>query len=349
MRLPALTLSAMHAEYLSRTTTVSAVLRAPCAASAADSDNAVTMMTMHSAKGLEFPNVYVVGMEEGLFPGIRAIGDEAEMEEERRLCYVAMTRAREKLILTAAPPEGANALARLGESLPISPLTLEQQQSVGAWVLLHALTRPEGEGLRALAGLAEMDQETRPTGPAWDIRWVDGTALGEERKAEDHYTDRPEETEPDEDLSARLSWVYPHLAAANLPSKLTATQIKGRALDREAAEDTAVTTPRGQPITRPDFIAQDRGLTPAQRGTALHLAMQYLPLNMEPNPQAVGEELDRLVQNGFLTQLQREAVQPRQLAAFLNSGLGQAMAASPVCRGTYRSTAPKGCPSARRT
>ena len=56
---------------------------------------------MHSAKGLEFPNVYVVGMEEGLFPGIRAIGDEAEMEEERRLCYVAMTRAREKLVMTS--------------------------------------------------------------------------------------------------------------------------------------------------------------------------------------------------------------------------------------------------------
>ena len=62
----------------------------------------VVMMTMHAAKGLEFPVVFVVGAEEGIFPGIRAIGETEEMEEERRLCYVAMTRAKEKLYLTCA-------------------------------------------------------------------------------------------------------------------------------------------------------------------------------------------------------------------------------------------------------
>ena len=64
--------------------------------------DAVVMMTMHSAKGLEFPTVYVVGMEEGIFPGIRAIGDRPEMEEERRLCYVAITRAKRQLYLLCA-------------------------------------------------------------------------------------------------------------------------------------------------------------------------------------------------------------------------------------------------------
>ena len=65
-------------------------------------DDCVVMMTMHSAKGLEFPTVFVVGIEEGLFPGQRSIGEPEEMEEERRLCYVAMTRAKEKLYLTCA-------------------------------------------------------------------------------------------------------------------------------------------------------------------------------------------------------------------------------------------------------
>ena len=65
-------------------------------------EDCVVMMTMHSAKGLEFPVVFVVGVEEGIFPGIRAIGEAEEMEEERRLCYVAMTRAREKLYMTCA-------------------------------------------------------------------------------------------------------------------------------------------------------------------------------------------------------------------------------------------------------
>ena len=67
-----------------------------------DGDDAVVMMTMHSAKGLEFPNVFLVGMEDGLFPGTRAIGDPEEMEEERRLCYVAITRAKKELIVSYA-------------------------------------------------------------------------------------------------------------------------------------------------------------------------------------------------------------------------------------------------------
>ena len=71
-----------------------------------DRDDAATdrvmMMTMHSAKGLEFDTVFVAGAEEGVFPGVRAIGEPAEMEEERRLCYVAMTRAMRKLYFTSA-------------------------------------------------------------------------------------------------------------------------------------------------------------------------------------------------------------------------------------------------------
>lgn len=67
-----------------------------------DEDDTVVMMTMHSAKGLEFPSVFLVGFEEGLFPGMRAIGEHEEMEEERRLCYVAITRAKQELTITYA-------------------------------------------------------------------------------------------------------------------------------------------------------------------------------------------------------------------------------------------------------
>ncbi|SNB47662.1 ATP-dependent helicase [Geobacter sp. DSM 9736] len=64
--------------------------------------DSVTLMTLHSAKGLEFPIVFMVGMEERIFPHVRCLDDQEQMEEERRLCYVGMTRARERLYLTSA-------------------------------------------------------------------------------------------------------------------------------------------------------------------------------------------------------------------------------------------------------
>lgn len=67
-----------------------------------EAQDTVTLMTLHSAKGLEFPNVFLIGVEEGIFPSMRSFGDDAEIEEERRLCYVGITRAKTNLFITRA-------------------------------------------------------------------------------------------------------------------------------------------------------------------------------------------------------------------------------------------------------
>ena len=89
-----------------------------------DEDNTVTLMTLHSAKGLEFPVVFLVGMEEGIFPGYKSIGEPKELEEERRLFYVGITRAKQFLHLTCAKQRtifgstSYNAVSRFIKEIP---------------------------------------------------------------------------------------------------------------------------------------------------------------------------------------------------------------------------------------
>ena len=104
-----------------------------------ESDENVTLMTLHSAKGLEFPVVFLVGMEEGIFPGYKTIGEPQELEEERRLCYVGITRAKENLIMTCAKKRtifgstSCNAMSRFLKEIPSSMLDgmdeIEKEQS----------------------------------------------------------------------------------------------------------------------------------------------------------------------------------------------------------------------------
>ena len=89
-----------------------------------DAENSVTLMTLHSAKGLEFPTVFLVGLEEGIFPGYKSIGEENALQEERRLFYVEITRAKEHLFLTCAKRRtifgstSYNAISRFVKEIP---------------------------------------------------------------------------------------------------------------------------------------------------------------------------------------------------------------------------------------
>ena len=142
----------------------------------------VVMMTMHSAKGLEFPVVFVVGAEEGIFPGIRAIGETEEMEEERRLCYVAMTRAKEKLYLTCANQRmlfgrtSSNRPSRFVDEIPTEHLERSGRTfldpGVGDWGGIPSRTSGYGgyqRGEQSYGGYAARGSEApqRPAPPSY--------------------------------------------------------------------------------------------------------------------------------------------------------------------------------------
>jgi DNA helicase-2/ATP-dependent DNA helicase PcrA len=127
---------------------------------------ATTLMTLHSAKGLEFPLVIMIGMEERLFPHVRALEDREQMEEERRLCYVGMTRARERLFLTNARrrrifgQDQYNQASRFIADIPRDFLDLGEYQEPGIRDRgVGKAFSSEGPFLHNLAAVLQMEPE----------------------------------------------------------------------------------------------------------------------------------------------------------------------------------------------
>ena len=333
----------------------------------------VSIMSIHRSKGLEKPVVLVCGLTKkmnkqdlthpvlfhpvlGIGPkGLdrerrveystiarRAVGRALEremMSEELRLLYVAMTRAREKLILTLAFKDAEKTMSDLVELAGAKPApeVLMQQTSVGHWVLLHALSRAEAKTLDEILLLGDRRAEISYPFP-WDFRWRRGEDYVNVPRRVSGKIGGAEEAEM-ERITARLQnlgWKYPNPAPANIPSKLTATQLKGRALDSEIAEDTPVKEETGKPIYRPDFIVRERGLTPAQRGTALHLVMEKLPLDGDLSEEGIRVFVEQLVREEFLTAMQGKAIPVSQVARFYRSALGQKLIKADTVRREFK-------------
>nr|MBA3767987.1 UvrD-helicase domain-containing protein [Acidobacteriota bacterium] len=135
-------------------------------------DAPVTLMTMHSAKGLEFPLVFIVGMEDGLFPHSRSATDPAEMEEERRLCYVAITRAERFLYVLHAMKRrvyGEEMAAEPSQFLNEMPHDLMEDLSRGPSWLSFARNSSTLENKRAVSALrGESHERTKYSGKTYD-------------------------------------------------------------------------------------------------------------------------------------------------------------------------------------
>jgi len=118
-----------------------------------EDEGVVTLMTLHTAKGLEFPVVFLTGMEDGIFPHIRSLGSEADLEEERRLAYVGLTRARQRLYLSRAVSRSAwgspthNPASRFLDEIPAELLEWRREEPVTTtWTPTPATSRPTSFG-----------------------------------------------------------------------------------------------------------------------------------------------------------------------------------------------------------
>ena len=147
-----------------------------------DDDSSVVLMTLHTAKGLEFPAVFLIGLEDGVFPHIRSLTEPDELEEERRLCYVGITRARERLALTHAwsrqlfgstqynPP--SRFLKEIPEHL-MAEVGTSRRRSTGSW-----RDRRDGNGRERIVESAVAAGRGRAFGSPAPVRSTGGERLG---------------------------------------------------------------------------------------------------------------------------------------------------------------------------
>ncbi|HXG17125.1 MAG TPA: 3'-5' exonuclease, partial [Calidithermus sp.] len=144
----------------------------------------VTMMTLHSAKGLEFPVVFMTGLEEGVFPHARSLGDPDELEEERRLCYVGLTRARERLYLTWAVHRRLHGYDAAQPSRFLAEMPAEHLVSLNA----RGDARPAPSPAAADPTFGDAGSEDLPFRVGARVthaRWGEGMVVGVEKEGHD--------------------------------------------------------------------------------------------------------------------------------------------------------------------
>ena len=320
----------------------------------------VTIMSIHKSKGLEFPVVYLCNLGRefnkesqrgnmlshktmgiGLsavdtrnrlrYPTIakRAIaakiGQEA-VSEELRVLYVAMTRAKDRLVMTYASRNLQRELTQIVQKMDMGggQVLIEEASCPGDWVLLTALQKTEAGELFALSGNPKL---TNTSGIPWKIRVVSGV-----QPQVDSETDTVTERLPAACLAQMrdgLSFSYEHTAATTAPSKQTATGRKGREKDEEAAEKAGNKEYHRQ-WRKPAFEpGAPRG---KDYGNALHRVMQYIDYSACTGPQAVSAEIDRLVGQRFISPEQGKMVPPDRIAALFATELGKRLQQGNVLR-----------------
>lgn len=320
------------------------------------STGGVQIMSIHRSKGLEFPVVILCDLNHkfngadqtspvlvhprlGLgtervdtarrvrYPTISKIALAQEMEkemlsEEMRLLYVAMTRAKEKLILVDCLKNARSHVQKLSAltELPVPPQVVRSARTMGDWVLQALLCSTEAGAIHAWAGAAPA---VRESAPGWRVYLHENPAAPTVTRAQEGERAGEPAFYPQ-----LLQGEYTHLAAARIPTKITATQLKGREVDQQIAEGAAQRLPAQMEFAVPKFVQERQGLTPAERGTAMHLVMQYLPFDTPARPDAVKEFVQSLVERRLLTPEQGESIHALQIAKFLASDLCRQMRGS---------------------
>lgn len=313
----------------------------------------VQITSIHKSKGLEYPVVFLCGLSRlfnmrsatgtllcdsalglGLscvensarirYPSIanRAISRKLKADsisEELRVLYVAMTRPKDKLVMTFAQSKLDKKLFDYSVRTDLWPKELFTGRAtcLGSWVLYTALQRTEAGQLFAVGRKTE---KSAVSDIPWDIRYVQSQSAETDEMLAEDMVQEPVDPQVIADLELTLRFRYPHLAATIAPSKLTATQIKGRYKDQEISEDAPATAPTARKWREPELHGgREAG---SERGNAFHAVMQHIDFSACTDEDSVGEQIDKLVDSGYLTAGQAALVSAKKIVTFFCSPFG---------------------------
>ena len=317
-----------------------------------ENQDVVRIMTVHKSKGLEFPIVFFSGggksfnmtdlnksvlihKEFGMGPDFsdyaksyryptvtkRAIRRKMFYEglsEELRLLYVALTRAKEKLIITFASKDAAESMEKWafaaqtdGEQLLAHRMA--DAKNFADWVM-PAVLRCEG-----CSALPPLDL------PAWFTLEVVSPNAADIAVEETAIVTAPQGEFLDT-VARRLEYEYPYEHVVKVPAKISVTELK-RIHNYELAADAEVLYSESM-LERPGFMAEDAGMSAAQKGSVMHFMMQNIDLRGALNERGVNEQVETMLRTGVITKEQAAVVSSAKIAAFFGSELGRRMVSS---------------------
>ena len=325
-----------------------------------DSRDQVTIMSIHGSKGLEFPVVilsalgkqfntmdlkqsvlmhqtYGFGTERILVDArqklpspvrevIKQVMEGEMLSEELRILYVALTRAREKLILTGAVKDLEKSMNTWSQKIRSGKVPLDVQSIKGArsyldWLMLGILRHEEGRKLLAeLEIYLPLSLELDDMSPELTIRTgqsghISQVVEGPENKVIDEVPD-PEAYRTYEE---KMAWQYGEASLTTLKLSQSVSDLKRL----EAQEEVAYQGPvLEQSAYRPLFITGEQPLTGAERGTIFHKVMDHLDLKLSPRELDLEGLLNSLVDNKVLTEKERKTIRSKAVYQFLESDLG---------------------------
>lgn len=335
-----------------------------------ENENVVRIMSIHKSKGLEFPVVILSALGKGfnmqdlnqkvLFHGELGYGPDfvdinkrityntvlkqalkkkikmESLSEEMRILYVALTRAKEKLIMTGAIKDIEKYAQKWSYGIDSDDEKLPEYQMLKAknyldWICPVIMRHKNAEKLREAAGIEEyMVSNLIEDDSKWDIslykkseiiNGIEGKKVLEE--LEEVYNIE-EHSKYYEEIKRRLEWEYDYIEASKLPTLFTVTELK-RMKDAELYEDYSQKMYAPKLVKKPTFLEKNRKLTGAEKGTAVHAVMQKLDYKEELSEEQIKTQMDDMVRKELITPEQRACVDIHKIINFFNSNIGKRM------------------------